>query len=148
MLEIRRLHPDAALPTLSYGDSAAYDLSAYLTTPGGRPLTATIGPSSSKIIPTGLAFRPPPGHLVLICSRSGLASRSVFVSNAPGVVDPNYIGEIKVILFNGGLEVFYVKHGDRIAQALVTPFLACPLKEVESFPETTRGDRGFGSTGA
>jgi dUTP pyrophosphatase len=72
----------------------------------------------------------------------------VFVANAPGIVDPDYTGEIRIILFNGGIEPFFIKHGDRIAQLLVVPFAAPSVVEIEGLPETPRGERGFGSTGA
>lgn len=146
-LSILRLRPEAQLPFRAYNESAALDLSAFLLNESGRPWTATIAPRSTKLIGTGLALLPPPGHLILICSRSGLAARSIFVANAPGVVDPDYTGEIKVALYNGGLEPAYVKHEDRIAQALVVPFIFCALTEVRQFPKTERGNRGFGSSG-
>lgn len=143
-----KLNVEAAVPYLAYGESAAYDLSACLLREDGRPNTAILPPRNTKAIPTGLALRPPPGHLILICSRSGMAlERSIFVANSPGVVDPTYTGEIKVLLYNGGFETYYVKHGDRIAQALVVPYAALPLKEEEALPPTTRGSRGFGSSG-
>lgn len=147
LLEVLRLKADASLPYRAYDESAAYDLSAYLLNDAGRPMTATLAPFTTKLIPTGLALRAPVGHLILVCSRSGLAVRSVFVANAPGVVDPDYTGEIKVILYNGGQEAHYVKHNDRIAQALIVPFAECALREVKNFPNTIRGERGFGSSG-
>lgn len=93
-------------------------------------------------------MRPPPGHCIMICSRSGLATQSVFVANAPGIVDPDYIGEIKVILHNGGFMPHYIKHGDRIAQALIVPFARVRVALVDELPESERGARGFGSTGS
>lgn len=147
-LEVLRLHRDATLPTRAYDESAAYDLSAHLLNDAGRPFTATIAPLTTRLIGTGLALRPPVGHLILICSRSGLALRSVFVANAPGVVDPDYTGEIKVELYNGGQGAHYVKHSDRIAQALIVPYAECFLHEVQSFPPTVRGEKGFGSSGS
>lgn len=147
-MQVLKLHPDATLPTRAYNESAAWDLSALALNDASRPFTITLAPHSTRMVRTGLALRPPPGHCILICSRSGLATRSIFVANAPGVVDPDYTGEIKVLLFNGSQEVMYVKHGDRIAQALFLPFAAIgDLIEVKSFPETERGGKGFGSTG-
>jgi dUTP pyrophosphatase len=146
-LQFVKLHEQAQLPFRAYNESAGYDLSACLISDLGRPNTLIIPPRMTRTVSTGLALRPPPGHLILICSRSGMAQKSVFVSNAPGVVDPDYTGEIKVLLFNGGTESFYVKHEDRIAQALVIPFAALPLQEASSFAETERGNRGFGSSG-
>lgn len=146
-LEIRYLDERAFEPTRAYDESAAWDLSACLINEAGRHMTATIAPHTTKIIGTGVAMRAPYGSLILICSRSGYAAHGVFVANAPGVVDPDYIGELKVALFNGSLEPFYVKHGDRIAQALVVPFLSLNLRRVDDFPPTQRGDKGFGSSG-
>lgn len=146
-LEVCFLKPDARDPLRAYEQSAGYDLHAYLKNDAGRAMTATIAPHTTKLIGTGLALRPPYGYLLLICSRSGLAARGVFVANAPGVVDPDYIGEIKVALFNGGLEPLYVKHEDRIAQAIMVPFATPLLRTVSSFPPTARGEHGFGSTG-
>lgn len=147
-LEVLRLHENVPLPVRAYGESAAFDLSAYLMGAAGRERTATVGPGITQAIPTGICLRPPRGYCVLVCSRSGFAGDGVFVANAPGVVDPDYTGEIKVLLINAGLKPFYVKHGMRIAQAMVVPFLAPPIKEVKSFPPTERGAQGFGSTGA
>lgn len=146
-LEALRLHADALLPTLAYGESAAWDLHAYLMSSEKRPLNITIPPHQTRLIGTGLAMRPPRGSVILVCSRSGLASKSVFVTNAPGIVDPDYTGEIKVALHNAGFEAHYVKHADRIAQALIVPLTVCELHEVENLPTTERGERGFGSTG-
>lgn len=147
-LEFVRLTPDASPPERAYGESAAWDLYCYYRGEGGRFHTHTIAPGSTRVIGTGLALRPPSGSVILICSRSGFATRGVFVANAPGVVDPDYIGEIKVILFNGGMEPHYVRHGDRIAQALIVPLTVCKLIERPALPPTERGERGFGSTGA
>lgn len=146
-LEIRYLHRDALPPGRAYDQAAAYDLAACLVTEGGRNYTITIPPHTTRRIPTGIALRPPPGHLVLCCSRSGLAMSSLFLANAPGVVDPDYTGDISALLFNGGFEPAFIKHHDRIMQVLVVPFHVFPLREVESFPETERGEKGFGSTG-
>lgn len=142
-----KLHPEAQPPFLAYDESAAYDLSLCCLTDTGRPNNIIIPPNFTKICPTGIALKPPPGHLVLICSRSGMAQKSVFVSNAPGVIDPGYTGEIKVLLYNGGMASLHLRHGDRIAQALVIPFAAVKLSLVEGLPPTVRGDKGFGSSG-
>lgn len=147
LLQVKKLKADAELPSRAYANSAAYDLSAYLIKDSGRQSITTISPRTTAKIPTGLAMRPPDGYCLLICSRSGLATKSIMVANGPGVVDPDYTGEIQVLLFNGGLEPLYIKHGARIAQALLVPFGVFPLGEVTDFPITERGSRGFGSTG-
>ena len=148
MLQIKRLHDKAVLPTRAYDESAAYDLAALCLTGSGHPITVIIPPGNVRLINTGLAMRPPPNHLILVCSRSGLAAQGVFVANAPGVVDPDYTGEVKVALFNGSMGAHYVKHSDRIAQILLVPYSAAPIFEVENLPESARGEKGFGSTGS
>ena len=145
-LLVKRLHEKAIMPTRAYDESAAFDLSAVCLTGSGHPITIIIPPSNVRLIGTGLAMRPPSGHLILICSRSGLASVGVFVANAPGVVDPDYTGEIKVALYNGSNVPHYVKHEDRIAQALLVPYLAPAIEVVTQLPETERGEKGFGSS--
>jgi len=146
-LTFTKLHPEAAPPIRAYGSSAAWDLAAFLKTPEGRYRTLTLAPRSTILIPTGLSLLAPPGSVLLICSRSGLAARSVFVTNSPGVVDPDYVGEIKVLLSNGGMEPYYVQHGDRVAQALIVGLVNCTLAESAALQLTERGDKGFGSTG-
>lgn len=146
-LKVLRLHPEAQLPLRIYGESAAWDLHALCRTTSGHSFTTTIAPRSTRLIDTGLAMMAPKGSIILVCSRSGLAVRSIFVTNAPGVIDPDYTGEIKVLLYNGGFEPHYVKHGDRVAQALLVPLTICDVVEVEKLPETVRGEKGFGSSG-
>lgn len=141
-VELVRFEPEAVLPSKAYRMSAAWDLSAYT----GKSIV-TIPPSTTKLIPTGIGMRAPKGHLLLICSRSGLGLKSIFVSNAPGVVDPDYTGEMKVLLYNGSSQPYYVRNGDRVAQVLLVPFANVPLREVATMPVTERGDRGFGSSG-
>jgi len=146
-IEFVRLSAHAETPRRAYGDSAAFDLSACLIDANGRSRTATLGPGVTQTIPTGIALRAPKGHVILVCSRSGMATEGVFVANAPGVVDPDYTGEIKVILVNAGLSSRYIRHGDRIGQVLIVPFITPPLVEVAVLPQTERGERGFGSSG-
>src|SRR5258705_1268952 len=128
-LKYIKLHPEAQVPFLAYDESAAYDLSACLISDIGRPNTAIVSPGLTRKVTTGLALLPPPGHLILICSRSGLAVKSRFVTNSPGIIDPGYTGEIIILLYNGGVQSHHVKHGDRIAQALVVPFAKAQLIE-------------------
>ena len=94
-----------------------------------------------------------PGHVGLVCSRSGLAARGIFVVNAPGVIDAGYRGPIKVILGMLGRGGHFVSPGDRIAQLLILPLAAVqPMRltaeEFADLPGDTRGEAGFGSTGA
>lgn len=147
-LEYYKLHSGASEPFRAYGDSVGYDLSAYLLTETGRPNSTLLPPSQTKAIATGLALRAPPGHFIMVCSRSGLAQQSLFVANAPGIIDPSYTGEVKVLLYNGGFQTHRVQHGDRIGQVVILPFAALSLLEVkEPFTSDARGDKGFGSSG-
>lgn len=146
-VQVRRLYKDAMLPFRAMGNSIGLDVSAYLKTETGRHNSMLIPACSTRAVPTGLCLFAPQGHTLLVCSRSGMATRSMFVANAPGVVDPDYTGEIIVLLFNGGMEAQYVRHEDRIAQVLVVPLPYVPCVEVGELPKTERGDKGFGSTG-
>lgn len=145
-LEVLRLSPTATLPFRAYPGSAALDLFANLLDSRGRSRHMTCAPGGVTTVGTGVALRPPPGHCVLVCSRSGFAQKGVFVINAPGIVDPDYTGEIKVILGNVGVAPHFIRHEDRIAQALVVPFAFVSLREVKEFPSTERGEKGFGSS--
>lgn len=147
VLGIFKLKPDALLPRRGMEQSVGLDLHAYLISESGRPNTLLLPPHTTRKIPTGLAMRPPPGHAILVCSRSGLAGSGVFVTNGPGVVDPDYRGEIQVLLHNGGHQAYYVKHEERVAQILVVPVPIVPFEEITELDVTERGDKGFGSTG-
>ena len=85
--------------------------------------------------------------LPAVCSRGGLASKSIFVANAPGIIDPDYRGEIMVILYNGGHETYYIQHEDRIAQLIAIQAQMTGIVELEITDETERGEGRLGSTG-
>jgi dUTP pyrophosphatase len=107
-----------------------------------------IAAGSRAAIPTGLAFALPPGVEGQIRPRSGLALRhGVTVLNSPGTLDPDYRGEVHVILANFGTEPFPVARGTRIAQLVVAATVRATICEVSALDETTRGVGGFGSTG-
>jgi dUTP pyrophosphatase len=133
---------DLPLPAHQSEHAAGLDLVAaveapLLLTPGGR---AMIG--------TGIAIALPPGFEGQIRPRSGLALRhGITVLNAPGTVDADYRGEIQVVLANFGSETFTVTRGTRIAQLVLAPIVHAEIREVASLDATTRGVRGFGSTG-
>jgi dUTP pyrophosphatase len=101
---------------------------------------------SRKLISTGIRMAIPEGYCAIIKSRSGLAVKNSIEVGA-GVIDAGYRGEIKVLLCNYGEGSFYVKPGDRIAQLMIVPVPAVTLEVVEDLDETTRSDKGFGSTG-
>jgi dUTP pyrophosphatase len=147
-IKFRRLHAKVEIPKQAYEGSAAYDLAAFDLTESGRENRITLpSHSSSRPIGTGLCIKPPVGYVTLVCSRSGLAARGIFVANSPGVVDPDYTGELKVILYNGSYQSQAVRSGERIAQLLFVPFGTFPWVEMENLPSTVRGDSGFGSSG-
>lgn len=136
------LREGAALPARTRPGDAGYDLRAaepFALAPGER---ATVG--------TGIAVALPPGVAGLVVPRSGLASRhGISVVNGPGLIDPNYRGEVRVVLVNLGEEPFSGGLGDRIAQLLLVPYLAPEVAAVEALPlgGDDRGELGFGSSG-
>jgi dUTP pyrophosphatase len=147
LLKFKKLRPDATIPTRSF-EAACYDLYMCDLTESGRPNKIVLPPhATSRPIPTGIAVELPPGHVGLVCSRSGLASQGVFVANGPGIIDPDFRGELKVLLYNGGHQSRNAVHGDRVAQLMIVPFITPPLMEVEELSPTERGENGMGSTG-
>ena len=133
---------DIALPRYETEQSAGLDLAAAL------PETVVLDPGGRATIPTGLAIALPPGYEAQIRPRSGLAARSgVTVLNAPGTVDADYRGEVKVVLANLGDAPFAVERGMRIAQMVVAPVTRIAWDEMEALPGSARGAGGFGSTG-
>ncbi len=105
-------------------------------------------PGARAAVPTGLVLALPEGYEAQVRPRSGLALRhGVTVANAPGTIDADYRGEVKVILVNAGEEPFTVRRGDRIAQLVVAPVVAATFTPAQTLPESGRGPGGFGSTG-
>lgn len=105
-------------------------------------------PGERALIPTGTYLEIPSGYVGMIAPRSGLAIKEgVTVLNAPGIIDSDYRGEISVILANLSKSAVTIKHGQRIAQLVLTSVPEVNLKEVEELSETARGGQGFGSTG-
>jgi dUTP pyrophosphatase len=146
-LKFKKMFPDAILPRNWSKESVGYDIHAYSKTETGRPNKIMLPPHFTKNVSTGLQIEPPPGYFIMVCSRSGLAKVSVFVANAPGIVDPDYRGELKVLLYNGGFQTHYIQHEDRIAQIVMVPVTSMGVLETEVLSETERGEQGFGSTG-
>lgn len=105
-------------------------------------------PGAVALVPTGFAYEIPPGFEMQVRPRSGLAFKhGVTVLNAPGTIDADYRGELKVLLINHGPEPFEIKPGERIAQIVVAPVSAAVFTEVRELSDTQRGAGGFGSTG-
>jgi dUTP pyrophosphatase len=132
-----------ALPAKMTKGASGFDMVAAV------PHDITILPGQRMLVPTGFCFEIPPGHEVQIRPRSGLAIRNgITVLNAPGTIDADYRGEVKIILINLGQEPFTIRRGDRIAQAVALR-VASELAFAESgqIGETARGDGGFGHSG-
>ncbi len=143
---VRRLpHSDGLpLPVVQTSGAAGLDLVAAID--GDAQITIKIG--ERALVPTGLALQLESGYEAQIRPRSGLALKhGVTVLNAPGTIDADYRGEIKVLLVNHGHEPFVVSRGLRIAQMVVAPVVAVELIVVTSLDDSDRGNGGFGSTG-
>lgn len=147
-LGFMKLHDEAVLPRRWSAESVGYDLHAFCLSENGHPIKRIIPPRSTTNLETRLAIEPPPGHFVMVCSRSGLAKHSIFVANAPGIIDPDYRGEVRVLLYNGGIQNHFVEHGARIAQLVVVPATTLEIVARTKLSETERGENGLGSTGA
>jgi len=131
-----------ALPTYETILSAGMDIRANLEAP------ITIKHLERCLVPTGLFIELPAGFEAQIRPRSGLAAKNgITVLNAPGTIDADYRGEIKVILVNLSLQDFVVNHGDRIAQIIIAKHETITWKQVNKLKSTERGSGGFGHTG-
>lgn len=144
MVELRvvALDPDVPTPSYAHATDAGADLyareDAHLAPGGGRAL-----------VPTGIAIELPVGLLGLVLPRSGLAVRhGVTLVNTPGLIDPGYRGEIKVVMVNTDpVAAYTVRRGDRVAQLLVLPFDRLRLVVVDELEPSERGGGGFGHSG-
>lgn len=133
---------DLPLPNYESVSAAGMDLRAAVESP------LVLQPGERALIPTGMQLALPQGYEAQIRPRSGLAIRNgITMLNAPGTIDADYRGEVKVIAINHGQEKFIVNHGDRIAQMVIAPVTQFPMVEVNELDETERGKGGFGSTG-
>ncbi len=139
---IKKTNRKVITPKYKTDGSSGVDLSAFLDK------EVVIKPNSSALIPTGLQVAISEELEIQIRPRSGLAAKeSIGVLNSPGTIDSDYRGELKIILFNHGKKDFVINNGDRIAQMVLVPILKMEFEEVDSLPETIRGQGGFGSTG-
>ena len=138
----KKLRENAVLPTFGTPNSAGGDLRACVDEKIG------INPGETAVIPTGLAFEIPEGWFGAIYARSGLACKQgLRPANCVAVIDSDYRGEVMVVLRNDSSMPRIVNPGDRIAQMVLTPYLAVEYEEVPELDETERGTGGFGSTG-
>ena len=134
---------DLPLPSYETAEAAGMDLRAAVPRTRRDPEAG-----ARELVPTGFAMAIPPGFEAQIRPRSGLALKhGIGLVNAPGTVDSDYRGEIKIILINLGREDFEISRGMRIAQMIIAPVLQVAIKPVESLDDTARGAGGFGSTG-
>jgi dUTP pyrophosphatase len=136
----------AGLPAPAYAtaDAAGMDLSAAVE----DDAPVTLAPGQRAAIPTGLQLAIPQGFEGQVRPRSGLALKNaVTVLNAPGTIDADYRGEVKVILINLGTEPFEITRGMRIAQLVFAPVVRATMQQAATLDETARGEGGFGSTG-
>jgi dUTP pyrophosphatase len=141
---LQRLSPGAIEPRYQTSGAAGMDLCACL--PAGERVSVL--PGEIAIVPTGWAVAIPEGFEGQVRARSGLATRhGIGLPNAPGTIDSDYRGELRVALINMGKEPFAVGHGMRIAQLVIAPVARANVRTAESLPATQRGGGGFGSTG-
>lgn len=132
------------LPRQHSAGAAGVDLLAAL----GTSETLVLKPGARGLVPCGFAMALPIGYEAQVRPRSGLAAKhGVTVLNAPGTIDADYRGEVKVILINHGEADFEIRRGDRIAQMVVAPVCGVSFLERDDLDETERGSSGFGSTG-
>jgi dUTP diphosphatase len=138
---VKRLDPGLPMPARAHPGDAGLDLYA--------AAGVTLEPGERAIVPTGVAIALPDGYAAFVHPRSGLAARhGVTLVNAPGTVDAGYRGEIRVTLLNtDARHAVSFQRGDRIAQLVIQQVASPVLYEVESLPESARGESGFGSTG-
>lgn len=143
-VKIKRLpgNTDLPLPAYQTKDAVGMDVHAAVTA------DVSVAPGEVAGIPCGFAMAVPPGFEAQVRPRSGLAAKNaVGVANSPGTIDPDYRGEVKVLLINHGKTPFVVTRGMRIAQLLVVPVPRVAWVEVGELPATDRGEGGFGHTG-
>jgi len=141
-ISVKKLRPDAVLPTAGSERAAGYDLRACMDAP------VTIAPHTTEKIGTGLAIAVPDGFFGAIFARSGLATKQgLRPANCVGVCDSDYRGEYIIAVHNDGDTPQTVAPGDRIAQLVILPYLTAEFAETDTLPETARGAGGFGSTG-
>lgn len=142
IVNVKKIKENAVIPTYGSQFAAGADLYACLDN------DVTINPNDTVMIPTGIAVEIPVGYAGLIYARSGIATkRGLAPANKVGVIDSDYRGEIMVALHNHSGIAQTVSKNERVAQMVITPFLAVEFKETDTLDETARGEGGFGSTG-
>ncbi|MFZ2875239.1 MAG: dUTP diphosphatase [Phycisphaerales bacterium] len=142
-LAVKKLHEAATLPGYQTAGAAGMDIHACLPE---APMTLL--PGAIAVVPTGLALAIPAGFEGQVRPRSGLSTKhGLSVPNAPGTIDSDYRGELRIALIHHGKEAFTVTHGMRIVQLVIAPVVRASIELVDNLDETARGQGGFGSTG-
>ena len=145
-LKVLKLDEHAVLPTFGTEGAACFDLYAHL--PHHEAVINTGALHQRVTIDTGLAFEVPPGYAMMIYSRSGQGFKdNTRLTNCVGVIDSDYRGEVRVALTRDDCQGIYIKHGDRIAQAMLVPVPTVLFLEVDELSTTVRGDGAYGSAG-
>lgn len=141
-IPVKKLHPNAKLPTYGSPEAAGADLYACMEE------AVTIQPGEIFWVPTGIALEVPKGCAGLVYARSSMgAKRGLAPANKVGVIDSDYRGEIRVVLLNHSKQPQTLEPGERVAQFVITPVLQPAYEEVAELTDTDRGEGGFGSTG-
>lgn len=141
-IRVKKLSPNAILPTYGSSEAAGADLYACLEAP------VTILPGETFWVSTGIALEVPKGCAGLIYARSSMGTkRGLAPANKVGVIDSDYRGEVRVVLLNHSKLPQTIEPGERVAQLIITPVLTPAYEECDDLTETSRGSGGFGSTG-
>lgn len=136
-LKVKRIHENAKLPLYQHKGDAGLDVFS--------SIDYVLGTGEVKPIPTGIKVAVPEGHVGLIWDKSGISLKGVH--RLAGVIDSGYRGEVRVVMVNLGDEPFVIEKGMKIAQLLIQPVVELEVIETEDLEETSRGEKGFGSTG-
>jgi dUTP pyrophosphatase len=138
-IKIERIDKSANIPKYAHKGDSGFDFASIES--------ITLAPGETKLISTGLSFEIPEGYELQVRPRSGMSAKSKFrIANAPGTVDSNFRGEVKIIAENTGHRPIFIEKGDRIAQGVICPIYEAVFVE-EELEDTARGSNGFGSSG-
>ena len=141
-IPVKKLNVNAIIPTYGSAEAAGADLYACIDQ------AITIAPGDTAWIPTGIAMELPKGYVGLVYARSSMGvKRGLAPANKVGVIDSDYRGEIRVVLYNQSSVEQCIQPNERIAQLVITPIITPGFQEVDVLSETVRSDKGFGSTG-
>lgn len=151
-IKVKKLREDAIIPTRGSAEAAGIDLYACIDEEDvfeyGNGYGVLIEPGETYPFDTGVAFDIPEGYFGAVFVRSSIGfKKNLRLVNSVGVIDNDFRDSVKVKLHNFGTETQEIRHGDRIAQMVLLPYVTFPIEEVEELTETERGAGGIGSTG-